>query len=208
MGYIYLITNNVNGNKYVGKTELSIEERWGQHIKDSKKEKCEIRPLYRAIRKYGVENFSIKEIDTGQGEELNNKEQYWIQHYDTYKNGYNATLGGDGKILLDYDEIIKTYLLSHNAVEVARTLGCSVDSVYKILKANDVPITKNTEIITEKYAKEIVQYDKKGNFIQIHRSAKDAARVLGDERYRQHIQECLKGKRKSAYGYLWRYKDN
>ena len=75
MGYIYLITNNVNGNKYVGKTELSIEERWGQHIKDSKKEKCEIRPLYRAIRKYGVENFSIKEIDTGQGEELNNKEQ-------------------------------------------------------------------------------------------------------------------------------------
>lgn len=208
MGYIYLITNNVNGNKYVGKTELSIEERWGQHIKDSKKEKCEIRPLYRAIRKYGVENFSIKEIDTGQGEELNNKEQYWIQHYDTYKNGYNATLGGDGKILLDYDEIIKTYLLSHNVAEVARTLGCSVDSVYKILKANDVPIIKNTEIITEKYAKEIVQYDKKGNFIQIHRSAHDAARVLGDERYRQHIQECLKGKRKSAYGYLWRYKDN
>ena len=205
MGYIYLITNNVNGNKYVGKTELSIEERWGQHIKDSKKEKCEIRPLYRAIRKYGVENFSIKEIDTGQGEELNNKEQYWIQHYDTYKNGYNATLGGDGKILLDYDEIIKTYLLSHNAAEVARTLGCSVDSVYKILKANDVPIIKNTEIITEKYAKEIVQYDKKGNFIQTHRSAHDAARVLGDERYRQHIQECLKGKRKSAYGYLWRY---
>ena len=205
MGYIYLITNNVNGNKYVGKTELSIEERWEQHIKDSKKEKCEIRPLYRAIRKYGVENFSIKEIDTGQGEELNNKEQYWIQHYDTYKNGYNATLGGDGKILLDYDEIIKTYLLSHNAAEVARTLGCSVDSVYKILKANDVPITKNTEIITKKYAKEIVQYDKKGNFIQTHRSAHDAARVLGDERYRQHIQECLKGKRKSAYGYLWRY---
>ena len=208
MGYIYLITNNVNGNKYVGKTELSIEERWGQHIKDSKKEKCEIRPLYRAIRKYGVENFSIKEIDTGQGEELNNKEQYWIQHYDTYKNGYNATLGGDGKILLEYDEIIKTYLLNHNATEVARTLVCSVDSVYKILKANDVPITKNTEIITEKYAKEIVQYDKKGNFLQIHRSAHDAARFLGDERYRQHIQECLKGKRKSAYGYLWRYKDN
>lgn len=208
MGYIYLITNNVNGNKYVGKTELSIEERWGQHIKDSKKEKCEIRPLYRAIRKYGVENFSIKEIDTGQGEELNNKEQYWIQHYDTYNNGYNATLGGDGKILLDYDEIIKTYLLNHNAAEVARTLGCSVDSVYKILKVNDIPITKNTEVITEKYAKEIVQYDKKGNFIQTHRSAHEAARVLGDERYRQHIQECLKGKRKSAYGHLWRYKDN
>ena len=208
MGYIYLITNNVNGNKYVGKTELSIEERWGQHIKDSKKEKCEIRPLYRPIRKYGVENFSIKEIDTGQGEELNNKEQYWIQHYDTYNNGYNATLGGDGKILLDYDEIIKTYLLNHNAAEVARTLGCSVDSVYKILKVNDIPITKNTEVITEKYAKEIVQYDKKGNFIQTHRSAHEAARVLGDERYRQHIQECLKGKRKSAYGHLWRYKDN
>ena len=75
MGHIYLITNNINGKKYVGKTELSIKKRWKQHIKDSKREKCEIRPLYRAIRKYGQNNFSICEIDTGYGNELSDKEQ-------------------------------------------------------------------------------------------------------------------------------------
>ena len=207
MGYIYLITNNINGKKYVGKTELSVKKRWKQHIKDSKREKCEIRPLYRAIRKYGENNFSICEIDTGHGNELSNKEQYWIQYYNTYEDGYNATLGGDGKVLLDYDEIIKTYLTTHNATEVARILGCSVESVYKILKANDIPIIKDKEVIVEKYAKEIVQYDKKGNFIKTYKSAHDAARSLGNERYRQHIQVCLKGKRKSAWGYIWEYSE-
>lgn len=208
MGYIYLITNNINGNKYVGKTEISIEKRWQEHIKDSKRERYGTRPLYRAIRKYGAENFSIKEIDSGQGEELSNKEQYWIQYYNTYEDGYNATLGGDGKILLDYDEIIRTYLTMHNATEVARTLNCSADSVYKILKINDIPITNSADVITKKYARGIVQYDKKGNFIQFYKSAHEAARALGDERYRQHIQECLRGKRRSAYGYLWTYKNN
>lgn len=135
MGYVYLITNKINNKKYVGKTELSIKARWKQHIKDSKKEQCETRPLYRAIRKYGAEHFSICKIDTGYGNELNSREQYWIQYYNTYEDGYNATLGGDGKILLDYDEIIKAYLMKHNATEVAKTFRCSVDSVYKIMRA-------------------------------------------------------------------------
>ena len=54
MGYIYLITNLLNNKKYIGKTTQSIEERWQEHIYDSKRKKCETRPLYRAIRKYGV----------------------------------------------------------------------------------------------------------------------------------------------------------
>lgn len=207
MGYIYLITNKINNKKYVGKTIHSIEKRWKEHIRDSKKEKCEIRPLYRAIRKYGAENFSIKEIDTGQGEELSDKEQYWIQHYNTYEDGYNATLGGDGKILLDYNEIIRTYLTMHNATEVARTLNCSTDSVYKILKINDIPITSSADVITKKYAREIVQYDKKGNFIKEYPSAMEAARQMGSENYMPNISRCANGKRKTANKYVWRWKE-
>ena len=207
MGYIYLITNKINNKKYVGKTIHSIEKRWKEHIRDSKKEKCEIRPLYRAIRKYGAENFSIKEIDTGQGEELSSKEQYWIRHYNTYEDGYNATLGGDGKILLDYNEIIRTYLTMHNATEVARTLNCSTDSVYKILKINDIPITSSADVITKKYAREIVQYDKKGNFIKEYPSAMEAARQMGSENYMPNISRCANGKRKTANKYVWRWKE-
>lgn len=57
MGYIYCITNLVNQKKYVGKTIYSITERFKEHCSDSKRERCEKRPLYDAMNKYGIENF-------------------------------------------------------------------------------------------------------------------------------------------------------
>ena len=146
MGFIYLITNKINNKKYVGKTTTTIEKRWLEHIADSKKEKCEIRPLYRALRKYGIDNFFIKEIEKCDIKNLSKREQYWIQYYNTYENGYNATLGGDGKILLDYNEIVRVYLTTHNAKEVSRILKCSADSVCKALKLNNIPILDHGEV--------------------------------------------------------------
>lgn len=103
MSFIYAITNDVNGKQYVGKTNhQTIEERFKEHIKDSKKEHCEKRPLYDAMRKYGIEHFHIKELEECSCEEASNKEIYWIGRLDTYNNGYNATLGGDSKKYYDY----------------------------------------------------------------------------------------------------------
>jgi group I intron endonuclease len=59
MAYIYMITNEINGKVYVGKTEESIQKRFVEHCADSKKERNKNRPLYRAMNKYGVENFTI-----------------------------------------------------------------------------------------------------------------------------------------------------
>ena len=59
-GYIYLIENKINGKKYIGKTYSSIEKRWKEHIKDRTRFD---RPLYRAMNKYGIENFSIQELE-------------------------------------------------------------------------------------------------------------------------------------------------
>lgn len=205
MGYIYLITNKINNKKYVGKTTQSIEKRWQEHISDSKREKCEIRPLYRAIRKYGIENFTIKEIEKCNTDNLSEKEKYWIRYYNTYEDGYNATLGGDGKILLDYDEIIKTYLITHNASEVARTLNCSIDSVYKILKVNDIQISSAAEIAKNNLSKRIAQYDKKGNFIKEYSSYREAEKAMGNTQ--RHIGDCANGKRKTAYGFIWKWID-
>lgn len=47
MAFIYKITNDVNGKVYIGKTLFSVEKRWKEHFKDSKKERCKNRPLYR-----------------------------------------------------------------------------------------------------------------------------------------------------------------
>lgn len=59
------------------------------------------------MRKYGIEHFRISLIEeTYQPEE---RERYWIEYFGSFKNGYNATQGGDGKSYLDYNLIIATY---------------------------------------------------------------------------------------------------
>ena len=120
MAYIYKITNKINNKIYIGKTEFSIEKRWAEHCRDSKKKEEKNRPLYRAFNKYGIENFKIELI-----EETNNpeeKEKYWIEYYGSFKNGYNATMGGDGKRYCDYDLIYTLYNEGLNIKEIANIL--------------------------------------------------------------------------------------
>ena len=76
MSYIYVITNNINGKQYVGKTNLTIDQRFKQHLRDSNKERCEKRPLYDAMNKYGIEHFSIEQLEECSVEEAPIKEIY------------------------------------------------------------------------------------------------------------------------------------
>ena len=111
MGYIYKITNNVNNKCYIGQTERTIQIRWLEHIRPSKY-KSEL-PLYRAISKYGIDNFSIEEIEECNNTNLDEREIYWIDYFDTYRNGYNCTEGGGGGIKTYkecIDIIIERYL--------------------------------------------------------------------------------------------------
>ena len=89
---IYLITNKVNGKKYVGQS-IDIEGRWKSHITASKKSELHI---YRAMRKYGIDNFDFSILEECSVDKLNEREIYWISELDTYNNGYNMTIGGKG----------------------------------------------------------------------------------------------------------------
>lgn len=117
---------------------LTIEKRWQEHCKDSKRRKIEKRPLYSAMRKYGIENFKIEEIEECSDVIVNEREIYWIEKLQTFKNGYNVTIGGDGKHYLDYDLICETYLEVKNLKETAKICGCCTDSVSNILKERGI----------------------------------------------------------------------
>lgn len=101
-GYIYKITNIVNGKIYIGKTKYSIESRFRGHIKCAHREDTHSNTgsyLHKAINKYGEDNFIIEVLDIAESlSELNEKEKYWIFTLNSCDKfiGYNIAKGGDG----------------------------------------------------------------------------------------------------------------
>lgn len=206
MAYIYKITNLKNDKVYIGKTLYSVDYRWKQHIRDSKKERCENRPLYAAINKYGIENFVIETIEECDGQIADEREKYWIEQYRSFKNGYNATIGGDGKPYLDYDLIINTYKITNSIVETAKICQCNEKTVSLILKSQNILTLSSQEVNRNKYGTFINQYDLQGNFIRSFPSVREAAKSLNKAGV-SHISDVCKGKRKTAYGFKWSYAD-
>ena len=149
MHHIYKITNLINKKSYIGKTRLSnIQQRFHQHIADSKKSHREHRPLYDAIRKYGAENFKIELIETVESDKIAcEREVYWITYLRSYIGfvdcrGYNATLGGDGKSYIDREKI-KEILLKFpdkTSEQISEICSCCSDTVREVAKENNIPI--------------------------------------------------------------------
>lgn len=92
-GYIYCLENIKNNHKYIGQTTQTVEKRFIEHEKMSPYRDTAV---YKAIKKYGIKNFICYQLDTAYSqEELDTKETYWIDHYNTYHGeGYNMTRGG------------------------------------------------------------------------------------------------------------------
>ena len=140
MGFIYKITNDINGKIYVGKTELPNPiQRWKEHLKDYDRKRCEKRPLYEAMNKYGTEHFHFEVIEETDNTE--ERERYWINELRTYV-GYNATLGGDGKSYLNLNEaeVIHYHIWEASYImrDTAKHFGVDDGTIKKILIKNKV----------------------------------------------------------------------
>lgn len=90
---IYIIKNKINNKVYIGQS-INIKNRWKGHIKASKTNDSH---LYRAIRKYGLENFDFDVLEECSKEYLDEKENYYILKYNSNNSdfGYNNTTGYD-----------------------------------------------------------------------------------------------------------------
>ena len=155
-GIIYKITNKVNGKSYIGQTRYTIEFRWKQH-----QHKKDNTYFHNAIHKYGIENFSIEILEKCNIEDLNSREIFYIAKYDTFKNGYNLTIGGDGnrRLLLDnnYDEIKELYLSGFSSNKIATLYEVDKASIVKILRSLGVKIRSNKLNINHQEFLELVQ---------------------------------------------------
>ena len=200
MAFIYKIINDINQKVYIGKTERSIEERFKEHCRAYRQERCEKRPLYAAMKKYGLEHFHVELVEETDNPE--EREQYWIKFYNCYgSTGYNATMGGDSKRYIDYDEIVKVYQEAQNVKKTAQITGHCSKWIRQILKNEGVQILSSQEIARKQQSKSVIQTDKQNNFIAEFSSAGEAGRSIGKPG--THIGDCCNHKRQTAYGYKW-----
>lgn len=81
-----------NGKVYIGQSK-NCKNRWREHLKEAVKGND--LKVYRAMRKYNItiEAFSIIEDNITTQDEANVREIYYIQEYDSIKNGYNIAEG-------------------------------------------------------------------------------------------------------------------
>lgn len=93
---VYMLTNRVNGKRYIGVTTTSLKRRVQFHVLDAKNKSEKV--LARAIRCYGIESFdAVVLYEAASKEEMFAVERGLIAAHGTYvPNGYNRSLGGEG----------------------------------------------------------------------------------------------------------------
>lgn len=216
MSYIYVIENDINDKKYVGKTNFSIEKRFQEHLRDSDRVRMEKRPLYNAMQKYGKEHFSIRELEEVSPEKAEEREIFWIEFYHSYQFGYNATLGGDGKTLIDYKKILKLFdTTSLSQGEIAAECNCSKDSVQNIVSqyrenvnwmarfsyrhiTNNNGITGMAVLCVEN-GKEFPSCTAAASWLV------DEGKIKSQAYGRNHIPDVCRGKRQTLGGFHWKF---
>ena len=216
MTYIYIIENVINQRVYIGKTSRDINIRLKEHINDAKRKKDIHRPLQNAIRKYGKENFSIRILETCEDGMGSEREIYWIKYYNSFYNGYNATLGGEGKTIIDYKKIISLYdntLLSQK--EIAKKCNCSIDVVkyvvsqyrddadwvkrYSTRQENNCLGVKGLSVECIETGKQFNSCTQASNWLI--KEGKIKSQAYG----RNKIPLVCRGERKTVGGYHWKF---
>ena len=98
---IYKFTNKLNNKYYIGQS-IHVEKRFHEHLRTAKKNPKTI--FHKAINKYGIENFVFEILEYCNEEELDAREIYYIEYFNTLTpNGYNIQIGGRDSHMIPED---------------------------------------------------------------------------------------------------------
>lgn len=185
---IYKITNNVNQKSYIG-LSVDIEDRWCEHRRELNQQRHKNKHLQRAWNKYGESNFTFEIIEECEKDELCSRERFYIKHFDTYLNGYNMTLGGDGTLGKFHSQETR-------------------QKISNASKGRKCPNTEQLKEINHTNKKKIVQLDLNGNLIKSWDSLLEISKSYETD-IRKAIKDCCdkKPKRLMAKGYVWMWKE-
>lgn len=203
---IYKITNNVNGKIYIGQTIRTLEERFAEH-KRSKKSL-----ISKALNKYGIENFTVEQIDAAKTiEELNELEFKYIKEYDCITpNGYNQCDGGGNTFGYHHSEKSKQKMSQNKKGKYTGAENHfygkhhTEETRTKMKEAwtNRVVTDEQKQNLKASHYKRQVQNVDTG---KIFDSVKEAAEYYGLKD--THISRVCKGKRNKTGGFRWKYVD-
>jgi group I intron endonuclease len=231
-GIIY-IAQSKSGKVYIGQTTKGLDYRIAHHIYSSKNQNGPLynTKFYRALRKYPNINdwvFSIL-MKNIQYSELNHFERAFVEQFDSYKNGYNSTMGGGGGEMigkkLTHDHKMKLSeankgcknafwgkkhsrktkkLLS--TISKKRFASSDVLKVWseRTKKQFGTQETRN-DMSKAKGGKEFFVFNKNtGEFVGSWINQHECAHILKLNLH--HLNSCLKCRRKSHGGCIFRYK--
>lgn len=148
LGLIYIITNDINNKVYIGQTIQDLNKRWQRHCQKTVSKSELNMAIKRAILKYGKEHFTIRSICRCLAEELDEKEIYYINLYNSYKEGYNSTIGGHSsvkplKLDQEQDSIIELYLLGFSLREISREYHVDKATIKHIIEIHNIPLRES-----------------------------------------------------------------
>lgn len=216
VGYIYKITNLINNKVYIGQTSRTIEKRWKEHLRHGfNPNNAEYqRHLYKSMRKYGKEAFTIETVESCDNDLMSERETFWVKFYNSTdpKFGYNLTFGGEGTVSIDYDEVYRRFDNGEMMFEIAKNMNISRSNLTQILKGysnynKDEVWDKTKQYLSVSRGRAVSQYDVYGNFIATFPSAKAAARAVPKATH-ANIGKSCKNKTGLSGGFQWRFSDD
>lgn len=147
--YIYLLTNKLNGKRYVGQTK-NIKHRFMLHFSPSKNNNNSIFSQDKKI--YGKRNFKIEILEETTEEFAFLKEKEWIQKLKTFKE-YNI-MKSSGTSQCEINEIIENFMKGTTLVNLEKEHHTDRERISKILKEEKIDTFKNHKyrpLTEEKY---------------------------------------------------------